>query len=54
MRTAKQIIENIEDRMVYIDQAIKQDDNNEIYYSQLQAISSELYDLLSWIKEWMN
>ena len=47
MRTAKQIIENIEDRMVYIDQEIKQDDNNEIYYSQLQAISAELDDLLS-------
>ena len=51
MRTAKQIIENIEDRMVYINKEIKQDDNNDVYFAQLQAISSELYDLLSWIKE---
>lgn len=51
MRTAKQIIENIEDRMVYIDQQIKEYDNNETYYNQLEAISAELDDLLSWIKE---
>ena len=51
MRTAKQIIENIEDRMFYIDQQIKQYDMNESYYNQLQVISAELDDLLSWIKE---
>jgi len=51
MRTAKQIIENIEDRMVYISKEIKQDDNNDIYFAQLQAIFAELDDLLSWIKE---
>lgn len=54
MRTAKQIIENIEDRMVYINKEIKQYDKKnytETYFTQLQAISSELDDLLSWIKE---
>lgn len=51
MRTAKQIIENIEDRLHLIEEQTKQYDMNETYSNQLEAVSAELDDLLNWIKE---
>jgi hypothetical protein len=54
MRTAKQIIENIEDRLSYIEEQKRTYNMNETYstYSyELEGIASELDDLLNWIKE---
>lgn len=51
MRTAKQIIENIEDRLEYLQKELKMHDGNETYTNQLDAVDCELQDLLSWIKE---
>lgn len=51
MRTAKQIIENIEDRLAHIEEQKKNYEMNETYSNQLEGISSELDDLLCWIKE---
>ena len=51
MRTAKQIIENIEDRLESIEKQLEIHDGNETYTNQLDAVDCELQDLLSWIKE---
>lgn len=51
MRTAKQIIENIEDRLESIQKQLEMHDGNETYTNQLDAVDCELQDLLSWIKE---
>jgi len=51
MRTAKQIIENIEDRLELIQEQLKMHKGNETYTNQLDMVEVELDDLLSWIKE---
>jgi len=51
MRTAKQIIENIEDRLELIQEQLKMHKDNETYTNQLDMVEVELDDLLSWIKE---
>jgi len=51
MRTAKQIIENIEDRLEYLQKELKMHEGNETYSNQLDMVEVELNDLLSWIKE---
>jgi ABC-type Zn uptake system ZnuABC Zn-binding protein ZnuA len=52
MRTAKQIIENIEDRLSHIKEQQKRTYGmNETYSYELEGIASELDDLLNWIKE---
>jgi len=50
MRTAKQIIENIEDRIEILQKDIRER-KLEIDANILDAVESELQDLLSWIKE---
>jgi len=50
MRTAKQIIENIEDRLEILQKDIRER-KLEIDANILDAVESELQDLLSWIKE---
>lgn len=50
MRTAKQIIENIEDRIEILQKDIRER-KLEIDDNILDAVESELQDLLSWIKE---
>ena len=51
MRTAKQIVENIEDRLETIQDQIETHKANETYANILDAVDCELQDLLSWIKE---
>lgn len=51
MRTAKQIIENIEDRLELIQEQLKIHKGNETYTNQLDMVEVELDDLLNWIKE---
>lgn len=51
MRTAKQIIENIEDRLELIQEQLKMHKGNETYTNQLDMVEVELDDLLNWIKE---
>lgn len=51
MRTAKQIIENIEDRIETIQEQLKMHKGNETYTNQLDMVECELSDILSWIKE---
>lgn len=51
MRTAKQIIENIEDRLELIQEQLEMHKGNETYTNQLDMVEVELDDLLSWIKE---
>jgi len=50
MRTAKQIIENIEDRLEILQKDIRER-KLEIDANILDSVESELQDLLSWIKE---
>lgn len=51
MRTAKQIVENIEDRLKAIQEQLKLHKDNETYTNQLDMVDIELLDLLSWINE---
>ena len=51
MRTAKQIIENIEDRLEILQEDIENHKDNETHANILDAVDCELQDLLSWIKE---
>lgn len=51
MRTAKQIIKNIEDRIKTIQEQLKMHEGNETYSNQLNMVDAELQDLLNWIKK---
>ena len=51
MRTAKQIIENVEDRLELIKEQLEMHEGNETYSNQLDMVEVELDDLLNWIKE---
>ena len=51
MRTAKQIIENIENRLESIQNQLEMHEGNETYTNQLDMVEVELNDLLSWINE---
>lgn len=51
MRTAKQIVENIEDRLEAIQEQLELHKGNETYTNQLDMVDIELLDLLSWINE---